>query len=88
MFRSSSQMARIQDFLTTEGCEGDSSRLVDLTSSRKAEATSMKHHVRRTQGCHLEGTLHIVAEVQACLTSRPLCALSSDPFNPLFPGHL
>ena len=54
--------------------------------------TSMMYHLKRTLSSHIAtykelSTLH--AEIEACLNSRPLCALSEDPFNPtdLSPGH-
>jgi hypothetical protein len=52
----------------------------------------MKHHLRRILGSHVAtyeelGTL--LAEIEACLNSRPLCTLSSDPHSSTYlsPGH-
>ena len=72
---------------------GDSSHYVDLTSEDwKAVVTSMMHHLRRTLGSHIdtfEELSTLLAEIEACLNYRTLCALSDDPFNPthLSPGH-
>ena len=94
MLQPSSQMARVQDFLTTEEREwrfipphgphfrglGSSSNIHAVPSEKN---TGFLHF-------HLWGTPTLLAEIQACLHSRPLCALSSDPLNPtyLFPGQL
>lgn len=43
---------------------------------------AVKHHLRRTIG----ETRLTFAEVEACLNSRPLEALTDD-FNALTPGH-
>jgi len=92
MLQTSSQMARVQDFLATEEC-GDSSHHMDLTfEDWEAAVTSMKYHLRKTLGFHIatyKELLTLLAEIQACLHSRPLCALSSDPFNLTYlsPGH-
>jgi len=53
----------------------------------------MKYHLRRTLGAQIatyEGLCAILVVVEACLNSRPLCALSDDPFNPTYlsPGHI
>ena len=52
----------------------------------------MKHHLRRTLGAQIatyEELCTLLAETEACLNSRPLCALSDGPFNPIYlsPGH-
>jgi len=53
----------------------------------------MKYRLRRTLGSHIatyEGLSTLLAEIEACLNSSPLCALSDDPFNPIYlsTGHL
>jgi hypothetical protein len=94
MLHSSTQMATIQDFLTTEGCEW---KFIPPKSPHfgglwEAAVKSMKHHLRRTLGPHIatyEELRTLLAQIEACLNSRPLCALSDDPFNPTYlsPGH-
>jgi len=52
----------------------------------------MKCHLRRTLGSQFatyEELCTLLAEIEACLKSRTLCALSDDLFNPIYlsPGH-
>jgi len=52
----------------------------------------MKYHLRRTLGSQVansEELCTLLAEIEGFLNSRPLCALSDDPFNPTYlsPGH-
>lgn len=58
----------------------------------EAAVKSMKHHLRRIIGPQkysLLGITTLLASVEACLNSRPLCALSDDPEDreALTPGH-
>jgi hypothetical protein len=88
------QMARVQDFLTSEGCEW---KFIPPHSPHfgglwEAAVKSMRYHLQRTLGSHIvtyEEFSTLPAEKEACLNSRPLCALSDDPFNPTYlsPGH-
>ena len=94
MLQSSSQMARVQDFLATEGCDWKfiPPHGPHLGGLWEAAVKSMKYHLQRTLGFHIatyEELCTLVAEVEACLNSRPFCALSDDLFNPtnLSPGH-
>jgi len=94
MLQSTSQMATVQDFLATEGCEW---KFIPPHGHHfgglwEAAVKSMKYHLRRTLGSQFATyeelcTLH--AEIEVCLNSRPLCAISDDPFNPTYlsPGH-
>ena len=89
MLHSSSQMATVQDILATEGCDW---KFIPPHSPHfgglwEAAVKSMKHHLRRTLSTQIatyEELCTLLVEIQACLNSRPLCALSDDPFNPTY----
>jgi len=58
----------------------------------EAAVKSAKYHLRRVLGEALltyEEMSTLLVQVEACLNSRPLCQLSSDPndMEPLTPGH-
>ena len=52
---------------------------------------SVKYHLRRTLGAQIatyEELTTLLTEIEACLNSRPLCALPNDPHHSyLSPGH-
>jgi hypothetical protein len=94
MLQSSSQMARVQDFLATEGY---SWKFIlphgpHFGGLWEAAVKSMKYHLRRNLGAQIatyEELCTLLAEIEACLNSRSLCALSNDPHNSTYlsPGH-
>ncbi|XP_076660859.1 uncharacterized protein LOC143364349 [Halictus rubicundus] len=58
----------------------------------EAAVRSVKHHLRRVVGDHAhtyEELATFLCQVEACLNSRPLQALTDDPedLTPLTPGH-
>jgi len=95
MLHTSSLMARILDFLTSEGCDWKfiPPHAPHFGGLWEAAVKSVKYHLRRTLSSHIatfEELLTLLAEIEACLNFRPLCALSDDPFNPTYlsPGHV
>ena len=72
--------------------EISSHHMDSLWSIWESGVKSAKDLLRRTQDSHAdiyEELCILLAEIEACLNSRRLCALSDDPFklNNLFPGH-
>jgi hypothetical protein len=58
----------------------------------EARIKSMKHHLRRVTGnacISFEEMSTILTQIEACLNSRPLCHIPSDPKDSqgLTPGH-
>lgn len=52
----------------------------------------MKHHLKRVIGVEkysFQGMATLLAGIEACLNSRPLCKMADDPddLEPLTPGH-
>jgi len=94
MFQCSSEMTSAQDVLANEGCDW---KFIPPHGPHfgglwEAAVKSMKYHLRRTLGSHIatyEELSTLLAEIEACLNSRPLCTLSDDPFNQTYlsPGH-
>ena len=66
---------------------------MDLTSEDNLNSNKTTlFHLRKTPGSQFatyEELCTLVAEIEACLNSRPLCASSDDPFNRTYlsPGH-
>ena len=87
-------MATLEDFLATEGCEW---KFIPPHGPHfgglwEAAVKSMKYHLRRTLCSRVatyEELYTLLAELEACLKSRYLCALPDDPFNPTYlsPEH-
>jgi len=87
-------MATVQDFLATEGCEW---KFIPPHGPHfgglwEAAVESMKYHLRITLGSQVatyEELCTFLSEIEACLNSRPVYALSDDPFNPTYlsTGH-
>lgn len=58
----------------------------------EAAVKQMKHHLKRVMGTHrysYEGISTLLAGIEACMNSRPICAMSDDPDDlaALTPGH-
>ena len=94
MLHSSSEMTTIRDYLTSEGCDWHfiPPHAPHFGGLWEAAVKSIKYHLRRTLGSHIatyEEISTLLTEIEACLNSRPLCALSDDPSNPTYlsPGH-
>jgi hypothetical protein len=77
-------MARVQDFLATEGCDW---KFIPPHGPHfgglwEAAVKSMKYHLRRTLGDHIstyEELCTLLAEIEACVNSRPLGAYPMIP---------
>ena len=92
MLHSPSQMASIQDHLASEGCMWKFIPPIIQGGLWEAAVKSMKHHLRRILGSNIatyKELSTLLFEIEACLTSRPLCSLSNDLhcFPYLSPGH-
>ena len=94
MLHSPTSTAAIQDYLSAESCTW---RFIPPHGPHhgglwEAAVKSMKHHLRRTlrsQIATYEELYNLLTEIEACLNSRPLCALSNDPHTSTYlsPGH-
>ena len=75
MIQSTSQMSRIQDFLTTEGCTWSfiPPHGPHFGGLWEAAVKSMKYNLRRILGFHVatyEELCTLLAEIEPCLNSR------------------
>ena len=94
MLQSPGQMAAIHDHVASEGCTWHfiPPQAPHHGGLWEAAVKSMKHHLKRTLGSTIatyEELCTLLTEIEACLNSRPICALSSDPHSSTYlsPGH-
>jgi len=87
-------MAPVQECLADEECDWKfiPSHQPHFGGLWEAALKSMKYHLRRTLGSKVatyEELCTLLADIEACLNSRILCALSGDPYNTnyLSPGN-
>ncbi|XP_046980784.1 uncharacterized protein LOC124545868 [Schistocerca americana] len=89
------QQTQVKSFMREEGIDW---HLIPPASPHfgeiwEAGVKSFKYHIRRTMGpiCPtFKDLTTLTCQIEACLKSRPLAALSGDPTDPqaLIPGHL
>jgi len=94
MLQSIWQLATIKDFLAAEECECSfiPPHAPPLGELWEAAVKSIKFHMRRTLGSHVsiyEELCTLLSEIETCLNSRPLFALSDDLSNRIYlsPRH-
>jgi len=92
MLQSTSQMATVQDFGHWRMTGTSSHTRNPILRIIEDSSQPITYHLLRTSTAQIttyEELCTLLVEIEACLNSRPLCALSDDPFNPTYlsPGH-
>jgi hypothetical protein len=94
MLNSVTFQEEINNFMSTEGVRWHfiPPDLPHFGGLWEAGIKSMKYHMRRVIGnvcISFEDMSTILTQIEACLNSRPLCQIPSDPKDPqvLTPGH-